>query len=90
MKPDKIQLKNEIEALEYLQSISTPKGSIILFTETINEIVYINLKLSRLNFYVNENVETINDTQMIKYDLLMPVIDRMYETAILLPDNKRD
>ena len=89
MKPDNKDIKNEIEVLEYLQTLSKPQAGVILITDNINGTLYVNLELSRLTFEVTKDIEIINNKKMIKRDLLMPIIDKYYETAIILPDNHR-
>ena len=85
--------KKELEVLQIIDDMASPKGATIVIIDTINKIKYIDIANSHFQFKITENLEnleTIKGKKYVRYDLLMPVIEKMYETVLILPHNGRD
>jgi len=84
-----IKEKAELETLQLIENMMPPEGGIVVITNKVNGVKYIDFDNSSFKLPQVENTETINGKKYVKYDLLMPVLENKYETIFIVPSNGR-
>ncbi len=85
-----IKEKTELETLQLIENMMPPQGGIVVITNKVNGIKYIDIDNSSFKLPQIKKIKTINGKKYVKCDLLITVLENKYETIFILPSNGRE
>ena len=84
-----IKEKAELETIQLIENMMPPQGGIVVITNKVNGIKYIDIDNSSFKLPQIKKIKTINGKKYVKYDLLITVLENKYETIFIVPSNGR-